>query len=599
MIDRHRGGRRSSRSAMREMALAAGVFGVVTIAAGLGTAAADAGPIASPQIVGGSPAGPNEFPWQVGLLSADTDNNFNAQFCGGSLIASHWVLTAAHCVTDGATPDDPSTIEVLTGTHSLASGGTRVAVEEIVVHPGWDAMSLTNDIALLKLATGASSATIGLVTAATESAIAPPGTVATVTGWGSTENDPPPMYPTLLMKVQVPIVSSAICNQSSSYNGAITPDMLCAGFASGGKDACQGDSGGPLIVPNGAGFALAGVVSWGNECAEPDYYGVYARVAHVHAWIEEQFTPDGPPAAPVIGAPKAGASISGVNTPFKWGAVPGADSYRFEATRGRWSKAATVSASAAGCASGTGVCTYTLADKIPLGRGAWRVRSVSAAGASDWAAGESFTANRRPPAPTATKPAGATTDRTPTFAWRNVTGEGVTHYEIVVKKAGKVTLRKVVSARDARCRTETSRLCKFSPSRALGFGKHAVRLRAKNASGYGPFSKVNRFAIKRSKSRKAPQAVAGMESGPRFLSWQASDSASAYEIAIVGRDGTVLSKRTVNAARLGCGPGEGDCRLRSDRVSDPEAVSWFIRAVNRMGASPARGEALPVPRSGP
>lgn len=45
------------------------------------------------RIVGGQPALPYEWPWQVGLATA------GSLFCGGSLISNQYVLTAAHCVT--------------------------------------------------------------------------------------------------------------------------------------------------------------------------------------------------------------------------------------------------------------------------------------------------------------------------------------------------------------------------------------------------------------------------------------------------------------------------------------------------------------------
>jgi integrin beta 3 len=44
------------------------------------------------RITNGIVAAPCQFPWQVAVI---TDYTF---FCGGSLISSQWVLTAAHCV---------------------------------------------------------------------------------------------------------------------------------------------------------------------------------------------------------------------------------------------------------------------------------------------------------------------------------------------------------------------------------------------------------------------------------------------------------------------------------------------------------------------
>ena len=84
----------------------------------------------------------------------------------------------------------------------------------------------------------------------------------------------------------MPLVTQQECNRA--YRGSITDRMICAGFKTGGKDACGGDSGGPLLSVDEEGiFSVIGVVSWGEGCARPNKYGVYARVSAVADWIED------------------------------------------------------------------------------------------------------------------------------------------------------------------------------------------------------------------------------------------------------------------------------------------------------------------------
>jgi len=83
------------------------------------------------------------------------------------------------------------------------------------------------------------------------------------------------------MKVSVPIVDRETCQRH--MHRAVTDRMICAGYLNrGGKDACQGDSGGPLTVDS----ILYGIVSWGYECADPNYPGVYTNIANLRWWIK-------------------------------------------------------------------------------------------------------------------------------------------------------------------------------------------------------------------------------------------------------------------------------------------------------------------------
>ena len=49
------------------------------------------------KIVGGVEAAEGAWPWQALLVITQSDGTY---MCGGSLITSNWVVTAAHCVTD-------------------------------------------------------------------------------------------------------------------------------------------------------------------------------------------------------------------------------------------------------------------------------------------------------------------------------------------------------------------------------------------------------------------------------------------------------------------------------------------------------------------
>ncbi|MFM7677832.1 MAG: trypsin-like serine protease, partial [Roseiflexaceae bacterium] len=241
---------------------------------------------APPSIVGGDPATPNEFPWQIALT------RYGSAHCGGSLISANWVVTAAHCVTMGS-----GGLRVELGIHNIWSLGSNpyrqsIAIEQIIIHPQYgNTVDYGDyDIALIKLQTPASlNTTVKPITLAssvhgvlyTPSTLADPTTWPMVSGWGATSyGGGSSQY---LRKVAVPLVSNATCN--SNYAGGITERMVCAGLPQGGKDSCQGDSGGPLFINDNGIPVLIGIVSFGQDCALPNYPGVYTHVAQLYPWV--------------------------------------------------------------------------------------------------------------------------------------------------------------------------------------------------------------------------------------------------------------------------------------------------------------------------
>jgi len=229
-------------------------------------------PNRSNRIVGGVETEENEYPWQVGLVSASGSR----PWCGGTLISDRHVLTAAHCTAGSS----PSSISVLVGEHRTDdSTFTRVPLSAITDHPDYNSGTLDNDYSILTLAEPVEfSATIApACLPSTNSDFA--GVLATVSGWGTLSSGG--NQPTVLNEVDVTVQSNAECN--SAYGSGITDNMICA--ADAGKDSCQGDSGGPLVAQENDKYTLIGVVSWGYGCAMPQYPGVYARVTEKMDWI--------------------------------------------------------------------------------------------------------------------------------------------------------------------------------------------------------------------------------------------------------------------------------------------------------------------------
>jgi len=229
-------------------------------------------------IVNGKPASRCDWIWQVSLQDGW------GHYCGGSLIDSKWVLTAAHC---GGLP-----YNVRLGKYkfdSPNSEGQVIKVKREIIHPRYKRSNKDYDIALLELQSPARMGScVGTVCLPERGADVRSGTTCWITGWGHLEHKG--RHPEELQEVQVKTMSNRECKDSKYSSNQIKDSMLCAhGRNSQGiTDACQDDSGGPLVCRSGGAWRVYGATSWGEGCAKSGYPGVWARVHHVLTWIEDE-----------------------------------------------------------------------------------------------------------------------------------------------------------------------------------------------------------------------------------------------------------------------------------------------------------------------
>ncbi|MEJ7798698.1 MAG: serine protease [Solirubrobacteraceae bacterium] len=274
---------------------------VASLAASLLVAVSTAGAqSATTRIVGGSVA--QSWPAQGYLRAGD-------KACGGSLVSGRWFLTAGHCATDGSTVRPATAFQITLGRPDLrVAVGESHRVDQVIRHERYSqgAGSSDYDLALLHISspTAPPQEPLSIVSPG-EPGLWAAGTTATVIGWGTTCSKDCSVSLQLL-QATVPVVSDAGCG--GAYGAPFRSEtMLCAG--NGAADTCQGDSGGPLMVARQGEFVLAGVTSWGADCADPQHPGVFARVGGpgLNQWIRDRI-----PTAAIAIAPAAPQSRDAV-----------------------------------------------------------------------------------------------------------------------------------------------------------------------------------------------------------------------------------------------------------------------------------------------
>ncbi|XP_047106871.1 trypsin-1-like [Schistocerca piceifrons] len=253
--------------------------------------------VAAGLIYGGHDAARGEFPYMVSLKIVGTFTK--SHHCGGAIIFSTSVLTAAHCTTN----IDKSIVSTRGAFHSHHECTTAVAGEldqstdegteqEVRIsqmikhpdHPGGTDVS-PNDIAVIKLMTAFTfNSFVQPINLPSAGVVPTDGSSAAALGWGEIEDEG---EPDILQTVDVVIIDQATCSQlidSLITENQLTDTMICTGPVTGGTGVCYGDSGSPVTQDG----MVVGMASWTiMPCATERSPSVYTRVSAFLDFVNE------------------------------------------------------------------------------------------------------------------------------------------------------------------------------------------------------------------------------------------------------------------------------------------------------------------------
>ena len=236
------------------------------------------------RIIGGTKAIPGQYPWIVYVRNMMDENPFTTSFsaCTGSLIAPHYVLTAAHCVPKD---ENPKIVSVFTnqlcGLRNVFHG-PKYPAEKIIRHKGFQGKHPEDgdDLAIIKLSEPIEDEPICL----------PDGERQfghlIASGWGDMDKGYDLVDSNCLRHVPVDVVNDTDCHKA--FPTADLQKIMCAGGETG---VCHGDSGGALMSLNETEFRVyqAGIASFVySDCGvifkKPSGF---IRVSNYAQWIRD------------------------------------------------------------------------------------------------------------------------------------------------------------------------------------------------------------------------------------------------------------------------------------------------------------------------
>uniref|UniRef100_T1IT27 limulus clotting factor C n=1 Tax=Strigamia maritima TaxID=126957 RepID=T1IT27_STRMM len=246
------------------------------------------GDVYEDRIISGKESDRHAHPFLVSIQ--DTEDFFH--FCGGALINSRTILTAAHCIFDLRTKIQTKAYEISVsfGEHNIhKKEGNEVTrrVRKVIKHEIFPKgqRRMDSDIALLILDKPVTfSATIQPICISSNKHLK--NVMATVAGWGETRKQ---FTSSLLMEIDIPIIDNQKCAKVFEFSW-YEKHMLCAGYPElpeDHPDVCDGDSGGPVFMTSGDKKVQIGIVSFGSGkgCAQEGHPSVLTKLSEFIPWV--------------------------------------------------------------------------------------------------------------------------------------------------------------------------------------------------------------------------------------------------------------------------------------------------------------------------
>ncbi|XP_037025693.1 trypsin-1-like isoform X2 [Bradysia coprophila] len=242
----------------------------------------------------------HHWPWHAAIYYNNKDYHpFPFYRCGGTVINSNTVLTAAHCVSRFNEPMQSNEFLVSLGRLNLdvdESSGQNFTVAEVIIHPDFEYTDLNNDIAILRLSTHATFNNyvqpVCMWPSNKTDLSEIVGRAGMVVGWGQTETGE---MSRVLRQASMTVVDSRKC--LAAYRAfakhVILETHFCAGLRNG-TSACLGDSGGSMTFEESGVYYIRGILSLAppkfnlpNTWCGSMEYSHFTDVVHYLSWIEE------------------------------------------------------------------------------------------------------------------------------------------------------------------------------------------------------------------------------------------------------------------------------------------------------------------------